>query len=135
MYRREKTIASVWRNISNLSVCVDIDECERLTCDQHAKSSNNPGSFSCICNSGFTHDSKNSSICLDVNECEEEPCDRNANCVKAVSAALAQLALTGTDFYALGEKLYLLEIQLPNRLLLMQKVEAIQTSRYHLQAI
>ena len=92
---------------NNMSVCVDVDECERVPCDQHAKCSNIPGNFSCACNNGFTADefgcscsragftikritegynSENSSECVDIDECQKGFCHKNANCANNIGS-------------------------------------------------
>ncbi|CAB3401851.1 unnamed protein product [Caenorhabditis bovis] len=60
-------------------VCVDVDECERMTsmCSPHSTCKNLNGTFSCACNEGFRGDGF---ICEDVNECEKHPCHPHADC-------------------------------------------------------
>ena len=66
-------------NLNNSSNCVDVDECVKLPCDQKAKCSNNPGSYSCTCKTGSFGNGFNCSCktgftnnvysCPDINEC------------------------------------------------------------------
>ena len=37
---------------------VDDDECASNPCDRNAKCTNNPGSFTCLCNNGYIGDGK-----------------------------------------------------------------------------
>ena len=47
-------------NIENICFNSDIDECsaESAPCDQNAECTNSDGSYSCLCNRGFTGDGK-----------------------------------------------------------------------------
>lgn len=64
------------------TVCTDIDQCTEQTdnCDSNATCMNIPGTFLCMCNSGFTGDGL---TCSDINECLMTPCDPNAACVNS----------------------------------------------------
>ncbi|XP_072048686.1 uncharacterized protein [Amphiura filiformis] len=53
------------------------DECLTSPCDSNAACSNNPGSFECTCNAGFSGDGL---TCTDDDECLTSPCDSNAAC-------------------------------------------------------
>ena len=65
------------------SSCVDIDECEEISCGQNAACSNSPGSFDCKCDRGFTGDGIS---CSDLDECTENQhdCDKSATCTNSV---------------------------------------------------
>ena len=43
-------------NFNNSSVCVDVDECQNEPCDKNANCTNNLGSFSCSCRTGYLGD-------------------------------------------------------------------------------
>ena len=59
-FNNKKTNLSVKINFKWLYVFVlDIDECRSVPCDTHATCINNPGLFSCYCNSGYTGDGIN----------------------------------------------------------------------------
>jgi len=61
--------------------CTDIDECQGSNmCHSLANCSNNPGSYDCICNPGYSGDGFTS--CADIDECDlgVDNCDVNANC-------------------------------------------------------
>ena len=56
-------------NFNNLSVCIDIDECQREPCNQNANCENMPGNFSCTCKTGYSGDAAS---CVDYDECATE---------------------------------------------------------------
>jgi hypothetical protein len=64
--------------------CTDDDECALMTdtCDPNATCTNEPGSFSCACNMGYTG---NGMTCTDDDECAlmTDNCDVNATCTNA----------------------------------------------------
>ena len=64
---------------------LDIDECLGNPCDGNAKCSNNAGSYSCACNSGF---SGNGTVCQDIDECttNQHSCDANAACSNTIGS-------------------------------------------------
>ncbi|XP_072049115.1 EGF-like repeat and discoidin I-like domain-containing protein 3 [Amphiura filiformis] len=49
--------------LMNRTKYCDIDECLTSPCDPDAICTNNPGSFNCTCNAGFTGDGLNCSVC------------------------------------------------------------------------
>jgi len=67
--------------------CADVNECGTDTddCDENATCTNEPGSFACACNAGFTGDG---TTCADVDECEAgtDDCSENATCVNTAGA-------------------------------------------------
>ena len=64
---------------------LDIDECLGNPCDGNATCSNNAGSYSCACNSGF---SGNGTVCQDIDECTtgQHSCDANAACSNTIGS-------------------------------------------------
>ncbi|CAI8021725.1 Fibrillin-2 [Geodia barretti] len=58
----------------------DIDECvEGSPCDENAVCHDEDGSFTCVCNEGY---SGNGIVCTDVDECETgHSCHQNADCI------------------------------------------------------
>jgi len=67
------------------NTCEDLDECSLGTpCHSDATCFNSPGSYSCVCNVGYTGDGV---ICIDVNECTEFPCkDEFGICTNTVGS-------------------------------------------------
>ncbi|XP_072048651.1 uncharacterized protein [Amphiura filiformis] len=63
--------------VCRFNVSVDDDECLTSPCDANAVCSNNPGSYDCTCNAGFSGDGLS---CTDVDECLTSPCHNNAAC-------------------------------------------------------
>ena len=65
---------------NDLSVCVDIDECQKKPCAVNAECLNTEGTYSCSCNTGFTG---NGFLCSDSNECTTNAhnCSYNAKCI------------------------------------------------------
>jgi len=57
----------------------DDDECtlERDNCHADAYCDNNPGSFECFCNNGWTGDGV---FCIDADDCEFSPCQNGGTC-------------------------------------------------------
>ena len=74
----------------NTANCADIDECAKAEdndCDTNALCSNNRGSFTCFCKSGYEGSGKK---CTDVNEClkaDLNNCSPNANCTNLAGSA------------------------------------------------
>lgn len=86
----------------------DIDECADLqfniTCPENAHCNNTPGTYNCVCNEGYKHDSNtcrgarlmecnihmhsiiSNCIHADVNECTtgEHNCNLNADCINSI---------------------------------------------------
>nr|CAI5820598.1 unnamed protein product [Callosobruchus analis] len=59
---------------------VEIDECELMpSMCKHGQCVNTPGSFECMCRSGYVYD-ENSHQCIDDNECLRNPCGGAAQC-------------------------------------------------------
>ena len=59
--------------MKNMSVCVDVDECQKRPCDQNANCANTPGTFSCTCKKdylgdGFSCDVKKTVLVLNTYE-------------------------------------------------------------------
>uniref|UniRef100_A0A8C4RB36 EGF-like domain-containing protein n=1 Tax=Eptatretus burgeri TaxID=7764 RepID=A0A8C4RB36_EPTBU len=76
--------------------CRDVDECleTMMVCGEASSCFNNPGSFRCICLSGYQMKSglsepipqrEKETICFDVNECQEYPmiCGDGGDCVNS----------------------------------------------------
>ncbi|XP_072048687.1 uncharacterized protein [Amphiura filiformis] len=61
--------------LDRITYCAN--ECLTSPCDHNAACINNPGSFECSCNAGFSGDGL---TCTDVDECLYNPCDHNAVC-------------------------------------------------------
>ena len=67
--------------------CEDIDECVSATiCGSHEECVNSEGSYTCICESGFTQNPQNRTDvdCIDIDECTDanlNDCDVNAKCL------------------------------------------------------
>jgi hypothetical protein len=60
------------------SLCdTNIDECLNSPCDANAACTDNEGSFSCACNTGYAGDGLS---CSNVDECLSNPCGANAAC-------------------------------------------------------
>ncbi len=70
------------------SLCTDVDECADSTlnfCDAIATCSNNPGSFTCACPSGYIDANGDGTVCLEIDECAEgtDNCGADAACTNA----------------------------------------------------
>ncbi|RDD39045.1 Fibulin-2 [Trichoplax sp. H2] len=75
---------------SNGSTCTDIKECSSNghNCPVDAYCNNNNGSYSCLCNIGYSGDGF---ICEDINECLiSKECNPNANCSNTISSYTCQ---------------------------------------------
>ena len=67
--------------------CVDTDECRANPCDKNADCTNNQGSFSCSCRTGFVG---NGTSCSDFDECSTDShgCyNYDANCTNTVGTS------------------------------------------------
>ena len=75
--------------LNGLSVCVDIDECQKF-CKENIsrKCENNQGSFTCSCKEGFYRETNKTFLCSDLNECETEAhnCHFNATCTNTAGS-------------------------------------------------
>ncbi|CAH2236693.1 jg20911 [Pararge aegeria aegeria] len=73
---------------AEITVCVDVDECEAGThnCDTNADCNNRDGSFECRCRPGYEG---NGISCNRVSQCRNKACDPNAQCIDNNSAAEA----------------------------------------------
>ncbi|XP_068679872.1 adhesion G protein-coupled receptor L4-like isoform X2 [Montipora foliosa] len=80
-YIRFHPISQYYWNALKVEVYEDIDDCltNASNCDQHATCVDTVGSFSCLCNHGF---SGNGTSCSDIDECfrNAHNCDENATC-------------------------------------------------------
>lgn len=77
-------------NITNLAVCLDINECALAAngmtngsqktpiCGQNAQCVNTPGGFFCQCPPNYTGNPK--VACTDIDECQAQACGPNAQC-------------------------------------------------------
>ena len=63
--------------MTNSSVCIDVDECKTLPCDQFANCSNNPGGFSCSCSPGYVGDG----MTCEEGTCTDDMCPVDQECV------------------------------------------------------
>ena len=87
--------------------CVDIDECmeTRNACPPYSNCSNVPGSFVCLCQTGFTMTRQKT--CVDVNECVDGQvrCHRNSHCVNNVGSFACQCndGYVGNSTFCYGE--------------------------------
>ena len=65
-------------------VCQDVDECTTATCDANASCVNQPGSFACVCNAGYTGDgttcAPEADRCDDIAAIMELPANRCVEC-------------------------------------------------------
>jgi len=64
---------------------IDINECEEnapedLSCDANAYCSNTPGSWTCLCNNGWTGEGNVEGGCYDADDCEFSPCQHGGTC-------------------------------------------------------
>jgi len=64
---------------------IDINECEELEeaalqCDVNAYCHNTPGSWTCLCNNGWTGDGNLDGGCYDADDCEFSPCQHGGTC-------------------------------------------------------
>ena len=86
-------------------MCTDIDECTtgQDSCHSNATCSNNVGSYSCQCNSGF---SGNGTVCTDIDECTtgQDSCHSNATCSNNVGSYSCQCnsGFSGSGRYCVG---------------------------------
>ncbi|XP_005746909.1 fibrillin-1 isoform X1 [Pundamilia nyererei] len=70
----------------DLSMCVDVDECERQPCG-NGTCKNTVGSYNCLCYPGFQN--SHNSDCIDVDECAtQRGLCRNGQCVNTVGTFL-----------------------------------------------
>ncbi|XP_068748139.1 uncharacterized protein [Montipora capricornis] len=80
-YIRFHPISQLSWNVLRVEVYEGIDDCliNASDCDGHATCVNTVGSFSCLCNHGF---SGNGTSCSDIDECftNAHNCDENATC-------------------------------------------------------
>ncbi|XP_058381835.1 adhesion G protein-coupled receptor E1-like isoform X2 [Diceros bicornis minor] len=87
--------SSTQHGLLNLTVSAfDVDECaDPRACPEHATCHNSPGSYYCVCNSGFVSSSGNTTFrgpgetCEDVNECANSTiCPANATCTNTLDS-------------------------------------------------
>ena len=83
-----------------MSSLLDVDECgQPASCDPNANCTNTVGSFTCVCNQGYSGDGTTCNgkrhamwgfltypPLLDINECDGNPCDMNATCDNTVGS-------------------------------------------------
>ena len=80
----------------NARDCVDIDECNEMTCDGNRKCVNTDGSFECVCADGYREGGIN---CIDIDEClDGDACDENATCTNTSGSYSCQCN-TGYESY------------------------------------
>uniref|UniRef100_A0A1A9ZCQ3 EGF-like domain-containing protein n=1 Tax=Glossina pallidipes TaxID=7398 RepID=A0A1A9ZCQ3_GLOPL len=68
--------------------CIDVDECnldnDVAKCGTNAKCINFPGSYRCLCPSGFQ--GQGYLHCENINECQDNPCGENAICTDTIGS-------------------------------------------------